>query len=418
VEIDDLLSDLVERSMLIVESGPFGRRFRMLETIRQFAAEHLSERDHADLIARRHTRWCLDQVTHIHRLLTGPAEIEGVARLGELWPNLRAAFDWACASRDRKLAHALVRPVATEVSLRSQHEIGDWAERLLAMAPPDEEALVIELTWAAHRHEQTRDHDAYERLVHRCGEPDHPLIRYARAYVASDDDALVELVPQAVAELRRLGENHLAEHTEIYAAGPLLTAGRFQEVDALVTGLADRYRAQGPPTFLNWSLVTLGYSALFQGRYDQAEHYFDKAASIDLPDRTVSGNKPVEARAAFRRGNRARAFQILCSHIDQLLATDNMMGAEAVCVEFINMMATMERLPDAARMLGYLETTGDFGALASRTIVADAARKVAANTENTSGQEQAAGRDLDRRQALEYMREVLDDLRPALRRTP
>lgn len=82
-------------------------------------------------------------------------------------------------------------------------------------------------------------------------------------------------------------------------------------------------------------------------------------------------------------GDRARAFQILCSHIDELLATDNMTGVEAVCVEFINMMPTVERLPDAARMLGYLGTTGDFGALASRTIIADAAGKVATDTENT-----------------------------------
>ena len=74
------------------------------------------------------------------------------------------------------------------------------------------------------------------------------------------------LAPQAVAELRRLGADHLADHTEIHAAGPLLTGGRFEEVDALVTGLAGRYRAHGPPTFLNWTLVTLGYSALFQAR--------------------------------------------------------------------------------------------------------------------------------------------------------
>lgn len=410
-EIDDLLGDLLERSMLMVESGPFGRRFRLLETMRQFAAERLSERGHADLIAARHTQWCLDEVTRIHQLLTGPAEIEGVARLGELWADLRAAVDWACATGDREIAYALVHPVATEVSLRSQHEIGDWAERLLAVTPrDDEEQLIIGLTWAAHRYQQTRDHDAYERLVDRYGAPDHPLIRYARAYVVDADDVLVELAPRAVTELRRLGADHLAEHTEIHAAGPLLTAGRFEEVDALVTRLAGRYRAHGPPTFLNWTLVTLGYSALFQGRHDQAEQYFDEAASIDLPDGTMSVNKPVETRAAFRRGNRARAFQILCSHIDELLATDNMMGVAAVCVEFINMMVAMERLPDAARMLGYLETTGDFGALASRTIVADAAGKVAANTDHTPGQQQAAGRDLDQRQALEYMREVLDDL--------
>ncbi|HSK90658.1 MAG TPA: BTAD domain-containing putative transcriptional regulator [Euzebyales bacterium] len=265
-EIDDLLGDLFEQSMLLVESGPFGRRFRLLETMRQFATERLSERGHADLIAARHARWCLEEVTRIHQLLTGPAEIEGVARLGELWADLRTAFEWTCAGRDRKLASALVRPVATEVSLRSRHEIGDWAERLLAVTPrDDEELLLLGLTWAAHRYQQTRDHDAYERLVQRYGMPDHPLIRYARAYVVDADDALVELAPRAVAELRRLGADHLAAHTEIHAAGPLLIAGRFEEVDALVTRLAARYRVQGPPTFLNWSLVTLGYSAFVPG---------------------------------------------------------------------------------------------------------------------------------------------------------
>ena len=90
--------------MLIVESGPFGRRFRLLETMRQFGAEHLSETGTTDVIAARHAQWCLDEVTHIRELLAGPAEIEGVARLDELWPNLRAAVDWACATDDRQLA--------------------------------------------------------------------------------------------------------------------------------------------------------------------------------------------------------------------------------------------------------------------------------------------------------------------------
>ena len=134
--VDDLLGELVERSMLLVESGRFGRRFRLLETIREFAAEQLAADDDAVLIAGRHAQWCLHQVTGIHRLLVGPAEAEGVARLAELWPNLRAGFDWACATGDRELADALVRPVVGEVNLRQQTEISDWAERILALTPP------------------------------------------------------------------------------------------------------------------------------------------------------------------------------------------------------------------------------------------------------------------------------------------
>ncbi len=88
-------------------------------------------------MAERHAQWCLDAVTDIHQLLVGPAEIEGVARLGQLWPNLRAAFDWACTPGSRQLAAALVRPVAAELNLRQQVEIRDWAERILAITPAD-----------------------------------------------------------------------------------------------------------------------------------------------------------------------------------------------------------------------------------------------------------------------------------------
>ncbi len=157
-EVDDLVGSLVERSMVVVESGPFSRRFRLLETMRQFGAEHLSESGHTDLIAGCHARWCLDRVGHVGRLLGGHAEIEGVARLGELWPNLRAAVDWACTTGDPRLARALVRPIVTEIYLRSQSEIGDWAERILAVAPPDDADLILfGLIWAGRRYMRTMD---------------------------------------------------------------------------------------------------------------------------------------------------------------------------------------------------------------------------------------------------------------------
>ena len=121
-------------------------------------------------------------------------------------------------------------------------------------------------------------------------------------------------------------------------------------------------------------------------------------------------NKVFEARAAFRRGNRSRAFRILRAHVDELLETDYTEVARLAAVEFINMMAANDRLPDAARVLGYLATTGDFGALALRTLVADAASTIAASTGHIPDLEQSPGQQLDAHQALEYMRNVLDEL--------
>jgi hypothetical protein len=146
-----------------------------VETIREFAAEQLSADSDFVLIAGRHAHWCLHQVIRIRWLLVGSAEADGVARLAELWPNLRAAFDWACATGDCELADALVRPVAGEVNLRKQTEIGDWAERILALtASADEEQVVFWLVCVTYRFKQSGDRDEYERLVDRYGDPDHP----------------------------------------------------------------------------------------------------------------------------------------------------------------------------------------------------------------------------------------------------
>ena len=70
-DVGNLLGGLVERSMLNVESGPFGRRFRLLDVMREFGAEHLKESGQTDLVAERHAKWCLCEVTGIHQLLVG-----------------------------------------------------------------------------------------------------------------------------------------------------------------------------------------------------------------------------------------------------------------------------------------------------------------------------------------------------------
>ena len=410
-QIDDALESLVERSMLNVAFGRSGGRFRMLDTMRQFADECLRSRGQAGIVAERHARWCLSQVTDIGHLLRGHGESEGVARLGELWPNLRAGVGWACAAGDAELADALVRPITTELTLRAQQEIGDWAEDILAIAPAGNADLrAFWLLWVAERSVQSGDTAGYERVVRRHGEPDRALSRYASAYASGDGAALWDCLPQAVAELHGSGEDYLAAALGMTSAGQLLGIGRFAEVDASVSALADRYRAQGPPTLLHWALQTLAYSASFQGRHSQAELYFDEAASIDLPEGALSANKIVEARSTFRRGRRSAAFKILRAYIDEQFDTDNMAVASVVCVEFINMMAAIDRRAEAAHMLSYLAAANEFGALASRTLVAEAASKIADLPGHSADLSRAPTPRIDDRQALTYMRDVLDHL--------
>ena len=409
-QVEDLLEDLVDQSMLGVEPGPAGRRFRLLETLREFGAAELAAAGVTDQIARRHAEWCLEEVDHIHHRLVGQAEVEGVAQLGALWLNLRAAVDRACRTGDHLLADALVRPLAAEVTLRRQGEIGEWAERILTVVPADDvDRVVFWLTWAAHRYMHSGDRQGYELVVGRHGHRDHPLIAYTRAYLYEDSTALSSVSPAAVAELRRMGEPHLASLVELAGvASGLMATGQLAAFDTLVAPLAARYRADGPPAMLHLTLLGLGYSALFQGRTQDADDIFDQMSHVDVPERTFSVNRPVEARAVFRRGDRSRAYAILRDHVDDLLETDVMDTARLAALEFVTMLSALGRAGDARPVQRYLETTGGFGELAALAVAADGDPLMTVPAGGAIAPPESA--DTGARGALEHIRGVLTSL--------
>ncbi|MDT3442304.1 BTAD domain-containing putative transcriptional regulator [Pseudofrankia sp. BMG5.37] len=439
---EELLAGLVARSMVVAEPGVAGRRFRFLEPIRQFAAEKLAEAGETDLMAARHAAWCAERVGVIHRLLTGRGEAAGTTHLDDLWPNLRAAFDWAGGRADRHLAHALVRPLVTEIPRRNRAELGDWVERLLAMTPShDADLVAFGLTWAGQRHKLAQDPVAFERLVARYGpggtgaapgvsadvdaadvdRADRAVVvadgfvdvavRHALASVHQDFRVLGELAPVVIARLRARGEDDLAEHFELDVGASMIFGGRFEDGDAFVDALAKRYGADGPPTLLNMALVLLGYSALLQRKQERAEALLAAAIAVEVPERTHSPNRCVEARAYFRRGETARAFAILRAHIDELLDTGNMQGICVTAVEFVNMMVQADRVADADRVLRHLDRTAPYWA----TLVADARHTIATTLRAAPSRAHLPTPDLDDHQALEYMRSVLTELAPAAR---
>ena len=413
LDVDDLLGGLVDQSMVIVESGPFGRRFRLLETMRQFGAEHLDP-DHTDIVALRHAHWCVGQVSDIGALLSGQRELEGVARLEELWANLRAAIDWTCTVGEAAMAGALVRPVASEIALRTNTEIGDWVERILAIADPEDMELIsFCLSWAAHRYMLSRDTDSYDALAARYGDSEHPLIRHARAFVHDEDEELLNCASAAAAELLRQGYDRNAQLVGISSVlGPLLALGRFEEHDAAAAEKLGSLRAEGPPTLLHWVLFCSGYSKLFQGCHEDADRFLEEAALVDLPNRTMSLNKPIEARAALRRGNSEQAIEILRTHIQELIETDNLVVGGLACAEFVKLMVGIGQVREAALIVGFLQTNSGFSELAVRTYLGDAMEAIAASGDAVSSADLAFGRSLTNRQALAHAVEALTRLQP------
>ncbi|MEM7323305.1 MAG: BTAD domain-containing putative transcriptional regulator [Actinomycetota bacterium] len=414
-DVGDLLGGLVDRSMLIVESGPFGRRFRLLETMRQFGAECLSDAGNTDLIAARHAHWCLEEVQATGDGLRGQGEVAAVARLTELWPNLRAGFDWACAVGDRSLALALVRPIAPEILLRARTEIGDWLERLLEIPisadrteggqSDDEDLVPFALMWSAHRHTIEQNHDAFDRLVAHHGAADHPWVAYGRAFLYEDPDALATTWPAASALAEDRGDRYTAGLIRMGGRGQsLISWGRFDEVDAFANEERAHYEVNGPPTVLTFCIAMLAYSALLQGDEERAEVLFDEAAAIDTPDRTLGIDDAMQARSAIRRGRPEQAMEFLSQHIENLLDSRNFYMTKAAAVDFINALHAVGELDRAAQIRGYLSRPDLLDIELSRSLldptVAD---------EPLDPEAERRGRLLNARTALEHMAEALVD---------
>ena len=408
-DVDDLLDRLVRQSMVSVQPGPDGMRFRLLAPMRELAAEHLVEAGDADAVGARHTRWCLEELRHIGRLLEGPEEIRGVDLLQERWADVRSAVDRASAAGDGPLVRDLVEPVANEVFLRSRDEIGEWAERVLELSDGDEELVRFGLVWAARRHLRHRDPDGYRRLVRRFGEPDDVLVRHAAAFVVEDHERLVGLCQQAADQLRDRGRTYLAGLYEIGVGRALLALGRLDEHDEVIEPLTEDFRAHGPPTFLHWTLAMLGYSKLRQRRREEADRLFAESAAVEVPAGTHSRSAPVAARMAVRSGERQRAFRILRQHAADLLERRDLYEARLLCVEVVNLLAAEGRTTDAARLLGYLDSSGLLDNPAFAAIVRGSADLVEHSVPDHA-RLRAAGRRLDDAAALDLVQTLADEL--------
>jgi len=142
------------------------------------------------------------EVARLGRLLSSNDEIEGAARLAELWPNVRAAVDWGLAVEDRDLVTAVLRPIALQLFVRrGLSEIADWTERLLAITTADDEDTIgFGLLWAAMHYSMTQDRDGFSQLIERSGATDHLFVRYAYLVGVEDNDySVLEVGPLVVA---------------------------------------------------------------------------------------------------------------------------------------------------------------------------------------------------------------------------
>jgi len=110
-DVLDLVDGLAEQSLLQVTQRHDRARYRLLESVRVYARQRLSELDDPDQVRGRHLGFFVELAGRAHAGLTGGQPETWGARLAADLDDLRAAMDWAAEHDDLPALVGLTEPI-------------------------------------------------------------------------------------------------------------------------------------------------------------------------------------------------------------------------------------------------------------------------------------------------------------------
>jgi predicted ATPase/class 3 adenylate cyclase len=131
-DVVDMLANLVDKSIVVVDVSAEERRFRLLDTVRQFAAEMLAEAGETVGFRSRHLDWYVQLVGRLAPLLEPPHH-ERLRVLEREEPNIDAALAWAAETNPRAAENIVAHLGEYWFSRARMHEMMEWCDRLLGI---------------------------------------------------------------------------------------------------------------------------------------------------------------------------------------------------------------------------------------------------------------------------------------------
>jgi predicted ATPase/class 3 adenylate cyclase len=289
-EVVDLLGRLVEQSLVLVDESGNEGRYRLFETIRQYAAERLADtKDTRDALAR-HAAHYRNLARLIGDRLQGADENAWVARYELELENLRSAVAWFANQDDAENALGLVFDLYALKFSDAMQTIDDLAVAALdapsSMSHPlGPSAMVLAADHALHEgHVQqattllSAATEAQNLLDTSC----HPIALYIRFRIASSIGDLDEAAAQ-VEELGRRpdveGNNLLAAWTMLGRAFVTSFVADKNSAAPLFREATELARPTGNPSCIALALASLAW-AIRDTAPDRALSLLDEAIAI------------------------------------------------------------------------------------------------------------------------------------------
>ncbi len=294
-EILDLLSGLVEKSLVVTEERPeSGIRYRMLEPVRQYAREKLEEGGESETVLCRQAEFFLALAEEARPRLRGPEDAEWLERLEREHDNMRAALSWALESGEIKVALRLAGALGTFWYAHSHSDSGrKWLEA--ALARDDRASVTVRikaleaLYWLTF---DQWDHDRSEAIAREAMELSAEaqiepslaaslrIMSAGPAWVRGDYERGKELLEESLAISREAGDRVMVAEALIMLAGTEWGLGGTGRGNEIYQEGIDLCREAGYTYRLPDFLLSLGYQLLLEGDYERGAALNEEAAAI------------------------------------------------------------------------------------------------------------------------------------------
>ncbi|MGV9352922.1 AfsR/SARP family transcriptional regulator [Streptomyces misionensis] len=133
----EAVGSLVDKSLVVAAPSADGTmRYRLLETVAEYAAERLAEAGRRTEAERAHLTYYRELARTTDPLLRGPRQRAAIARIQLEYENLRTALRHAVAARDEQEALCLVLSLVWFWQMRDQRiEARTWCREVMTLGP-------------------------------------------------------------------------------------------------------------------------------------------------------------------------------------------------------------------------------------------------------------------------------------------
>jgi DNA-binding transcriptional LysR family regulator/predicted ATPase len=271
----DTIARLVEHNLVV--RGPEGTRFRMLETIREFALERLAERGEEDELRRRLAEHVLALADRAREGLAGNDRPEWLRRVDADLANVRAALRWAEERQDFEYQLRVTSALAEFWLARGPaHEILQTLRTALEhVETPTSRADALKLySWVLRgTGDLARARDAAQerrRLSEQLGDVPGVVGSIDILAGVAEHSGDLELAEALLEEAAQLGLQVGSQHELANLSGFLLRRGELERGKALFEELQRRARDQGDVHLEAHVRADLSGVVLLEGRFDEA----------------------------------------------------------------------------------------------------------------------------------------------------